>query len=490
MGRWYGRRKARVASSTIRDARQAQSPYWLEALEHRLLLSTSLGYTLVDLGTLGGSTSVATDINNAGEIVGSSTPANSTAVHAFRVDTNGTMHDLGTLGGRNSEARRIGEYGRVVGWSDSQESQQRPFATNAAGAMTRLPDLGGSGGVAEAINAAGHIAGWSWLSGNLQNFAYRIDPSGALTNLGSLGGTASGYVSAAYRINDSSQVAGYSWISGNVATHAFRTNASGAMEDLGSLGGNDSRAFNINNSGQTVGYSNTAGNGPQHAFLFTTGTGMSDLGVLAGGSSSVARDVNDAGSVVGSSQGTTSQRAFLWTDAVDWTGDPGEMMDLNTLLPTGAGWHLESANAINNSGQIVGTGIHGGQRRAFLLNPAQPQSFFDDFNRPDLDTVGNGWREIAGNQTNPLIRGNELTIREVTGRAGIYRPWTFERPVTVSATLKEKSGYNALPRQYGHSLLSRHNGTLGGGYGIFFGRSDINYDNSGVTLVDTNPSTV
>jgi PEP-CTERM motif len=44
------------------------------------------------------------------------------------------------------------------------------------------------------------------------------------------------------------------------------------------------------------------------------------------------------------------------------------MTDLNSL-PSGSGWTLESAVAINNAGDIVGTGINpAGANDAFLLS--------------------------------------------------------------------------------------------------------------------------
>ena len=45
------------------------------------------------------------------------------------------------------------------------------------------------------------------------------------------------------------------------------------------------------------------------------------------------------------------------------------MTDLNTLVPPGTGWVLESAAAISDGGQIVGYGTLNGKRRAFLLTP-------------------------------------------------------------------------------------------------------------------------
>ena len=48
----------------------------------------------------------------------------------------------------------------------------------------------------------------------------------------------------------------------------------------------------------------------------------------------------------------------------------GSIQDLNSLITINHGWTLQSATAINDSGQIVGYGINpSGQTHAFLLNP-------------------------------------------------------------------------------------------------------------------------
>jgi probable HAF family extracellular repeat protein len=67
-----------------------------------------------DLGNLGGTISLATDINNAGQAVGYSYLAGNQAYHAF-VANGGTMTDLGTLGGLYSYAFSIDASGRAVG---------------------------------------------------------------------------------------------------------------------------------------------------------------------------------------------------------------------------------------------------------------------------------------------------------------------------------------------------------------------------------------
>src|SRR5205085_7300550 len=86
------------------------------------------------------------------------------------------------------------------------------------------------------------------------------------------------------------------------------------------------------------------------------------LGSL-GGSDIFPSGINDAADIVGDSllADQTTRHAFLYTGGV--------MRDLNSLIAPGSGWELESAASINNTGQIVGEGLMGGDELAFLLTP-------------------------------------------------------------------------------------------------------------------------
>jgi hypothetical protein len=48
----------------------------------------------------------------------------------------------------------------------------------------------------------------------------------------------------------------------------------------------------------------------------------------------------------------------------------GPIVDLNSLIPAASGWMLESAQGINNAGQIAGSGMHDGTLRAYRLTPS------------------------------------------------------------------------------------------------------------------------
>lgn len=124
-----------------------------------------------NLGSLGGN-SVATGINTAGQIVGTSF-VSGTRKHAFR-HADGVMTDLGTLGGLNSEGLGINSDGDVVGSAQTSSGVTRAFIWRA-GVMTNLNTLipSGSGWVlqtARAISEGGQIVGTGTHNGVTRAF--------------------------------------------------------------------------------------------------------------------------------------------------------------------------------------------------------------------------------------------------------------------------------------------------------------------------------
>src|SRR6185369_9855026 len=91
-----------------------------------------------------------------------------------------------------------------------------------------------------------------------------------VTDLGMLGGTES----SGSTLNAGGQVAGSSYTTGDAAQHAYlwkptvSGGASGAMSDLGTLGGTQSFGNGLNTSGQVAGESFTTSDAATHAFLW------------------------------------------------------------------------------------------------------------------------------------------------------------------------------------------------------------------------------
>src|SRR5262249_8583711 len=116
------------------------------------------GYTIPDLGTLGGTFSYAYGLNSLGDVVGySQIGGTGYNYHAF-LYSHGTMTDLGTLGGTYSIATGINDLGQVVGYSTVADGSYHAFLYSA-GVMSDLGSFGGLYAIPMGINNARQILG-------------------------------------------------------------------------------------------------------------------------------------------------------------------------------------------------------------------------------------------------------------------------------------------------------------------------------------------
>ena len=325
------------------------------ALSAGVALATP-AYSVQDLGTLDGTGgSLATGLNNRGEVVGYGAVGYGIREHAFLYD--GKMHDLGTLGGflQNSYAFGINDGGQVVGYSEiGGPPDPNGFAVYhgflyGAGQLHDIGTLPGAlDSRAMAINAAGMVTGWGSVRRNLDEAAilYSGGP------LQPLAGTRD--FTAGYAINSAGWVAG---IRNGVpffydgATHPLTSGVPGT-------------ALGINDRGEVTGWADIGPNGAQHAFVYDGS--LHDLGTLPGGDFSIAFAINSRGDVVGDTDTADRGTVFLSTD--------GTMYDLNALLDPNPGYRIVQVRAINDEGQIAGSAIINRSMHAVLLSPLpEPQ---------------------------------------------------------------------------------------------------------------------
>jgi probable HAF family extracellular repeat protein len=364
-------------------------------------------YKLVDIGTLGGPTSIlcvscfdgqffaSSIVNQRGSAVGFADTPNSDPFpafcffdcfvnHAFQW-RNGALTDLGALTGDTSSAANwISSNGIVAGVSENGETDPLfaglPELHAVLWQQGRITDLGtlegGHQSFASAVNSRGQAVGAAlntipdtnsmqpgisfWLWGGIVPYQYQTraflwNKENGIQDLGTLPG---GTDAQAVFINELGQVAGYSFTSAAqstfcadkygfaLTTGSFIWDKENGMKDLGSLGGTCTLAFGLNNQGQVAGVSNLADDVNYHAFLWQRGL-LEDLGTL-GGNTSAASFISDTGEIVGVADlpGPSPQNhhAILWKN--------GRKIDLGVL--TNEGDSCSRAYGINSRDQAVG----------------------------------------------------------------------------------------------------------------------------------------
>lgn len=364
-------------------------------------------YRITDLGPLpGGTYSYAYAVNNAGVVAGGAATASQTnGISQTAVLWYGGFPpiNLGTLGGADcpdcssegSEARLNGEVA-LISENTGTDPNGEDFcgfgthhpclaATWKDGVISALPVLpGGNNSEVLWINSLGEAVGLSETGVSdptckdatpfqlLQTEGVVWESNGRIRELLPL---SSDTVSFGLGINDKGEAVGVSGLCSNTnippnvnpfasEPHGVLWERDGATIDLGNLG---STTFtvpaSINDRGEVVGASKTK-DGVVHPFIWTKETGMHDLGEPAGAFATgvpCCHTINNSSQIVGFSLGAGGPHAYLW--------EHGEMIDLNTVIPSNSGWILQFSYSINDRGQIVGQGVNpNGETHGFLLN--------------------------------------------------------------------------------------------------------------------------
>ena len=234
-----------------------------------------------DLGTLPGGTDAEAIMNNQrGQVVGHSdtnTAPGACAGYGYALTTDSFiwdekrgMKDIGSLGGTCTLAYAMNNHGQVVGQSFLTGDQaNHPFLWDRATGLADLGTLGGNFGSANAVNENGEAAGWGNFTGDTAFHAALWTSVGQVIDLGAVGKDLCSYANG---INDETQVVGVS------ERHCGNSDVArpflwehGSIVNLNNLIPPSSPlylvyAYDINHRGEIVGNGLDV-NGNEHAFL-------------------------------------------------------------------------------------------------------------------------------------------------------------------------------------------------------------------------------
>jgi probable HAF family extracellular repeat protein len=305
-------------------------------------LAQASTYRLIDLGSFDPSS-----INNSGQIVGST---NATATGQAALLSGGQTILLGSLGG-NTRAYDINDAGQIVGTSYTSSGLQQAVIWNSTGTVTNLGD-GIKTSAATSISESGVVGGSS------NNYA-TVWIGTSSTNLNPVSSsywwTGTGYIqltaahSGVTAISDNTIYISYAKNElGAAIVQTPTTTIGGKTYNIVYAGGDASlnAAVDANNAGQVaglyMGYAPTTWSGANSKVFSTLPT----LGAPASTSA-----INSSGVIVGEigSYSFDGGHAAMWIN--------GKLIDLNSYLSAdeiAAGWVLESATDINDNGDIVG----------------------------------------------------------------------------------------------------------------------------------------
>jgi probable HAF family extracellular repeat protein len=327
-------------------------------------------YTLTPLGTLGGSTSQAWDVNDLGQVVGDARTS-SGDTHAF-FWSGGVMTDLGTLGGNYSRAYAVNNLGQIVGESSLANGEVHAFLYQNG----IMQDLSIGAGTAVDINNAGIIIGREGISGpspnntgawagNAPGFIWN---SGSVTLLSSLMPFAPSFANPwADEINNAGVLSGrlvygpnfsqpYQAMSFDLGTNALSTLQSPA----------NSSAVGINGLGDLVGFTN--GDCNVSGFIANASGSNVIANSVVGTCSSSTYDINDSKQALIASGPFAFDTLWLYDEIAT------SLVNITSVLATKGASNCALNDdprhkvEINNLGDIAGGCVIDDQFQAFLLS--------------------------------------------------------------------------------------------------------------------------
>jgi probable HAF family extracellular repeat protein len=367
-------------------------------------------YNVSDLGIVGSEGITISDINDAGQTVGSFRTGNDYQ-QAF-ISQNGVATGLSNIGvDEYSYASSINELGQVTVVSTFYSPERSGSAFLWQNGVTT--DLGEIGvGAAFDINNAGQVIGHSYIDGVAKPFIWQ---NGIRTDLGV---SDNGY---ALKINEAGQVLGIGWGSNYNTNYYGFVWQNGIITNFSGFNGDNVIVRNINEAGQVLAYSyrDIFSYDP---FVWQNGTITE---VLPQTDDPFSSDMNESGQIVGSAKTSDNRNeAFIWENGTmkklvdvslpervnlgispydinnngqvigsfgldiygeyvnsSFLWENGEAVDLKNLIAPNSGWERLFARKINNKGQIVGDGHFQGQYRGFIMTPTDmvidPESIAD-----------------------------------------------------------------------------------------------------------------